>query len=433
MQKVWFKNDKIEWKIVTRSDPLSQERVGAQYPEYAKFGVAIDLGTTNICMALCDLGSGEVIKMILTLNPQIAYGSDVISRLSYASQDESCAKTLQGLVLGIFEDGVSYFEKTSGVKKESISKIYVSGNSAMIALLLNDKIDRLLNPDTWSSKIAFEFNEKELWIKRFGVHVDAQIEVVETIGGFVGSDILCGLQYIKMHKNTCNALFIDFGTNSEIALWDGKKIVATSAAGGPAFEGYGIDCGMAAVNGAIHTINEEWSYKVIGNEEPKGVCGSGLIDVLALLLKEKKLLANGRIRPELGSSIPLHRVPFSISTKDIDQLQRAKAAIAAGIEVLLNETDTNSDSIEKIYFAGAFGAYINPINAISIGLIPACGPESVVALGNSSLYGCLELMLCADYKSEIEEILSLSSVLNLAGIEAFESSYFENLFFKIKT
>jgi len=395
-------------------------------------GVAIDLGTTYINASLCNLITGERLKETILSNPQISMGTDILHRLVAANENEKQAQWLQRVVIDAIGESITEITGKERKLLEAIEKVYIVGNTAMLSLMTGHNIKKLLKPESWLEPITCYPKAALEWADVWGLRKTTDIQVLQPLGGFVGSDLLAGLLYTKMDQLKEPALFIDFGTNSEITLWDGNKFWVTAAAGGPAFEGCGISCGMAALPGAVYCIDntnkyDEWQYSVIGGKEPKGVCGSAMVDALALLLKTQALHPNGRIKEKNKEELSLPGLPLSLTHRDIDIFQRAKAAIAAGWETLYLEAGIKLDRLSTIYIGGAFGEYLNPNNAMSIGLLPLLSPERVKVLGNTALNGCLEIISCPE-KNTLESIRNRTLLLNLAAIPTFEDRYFSNLF-----
>jgi uncharacterized 2Fe-2S/4Fe-4S cluster protein (DUF4445 family) len=225
---------------------------------------------------------------------------------------------------------------------------------------------------------------------------------------------------------------VDFGTNSEIALWDKNRFWVTSAAGGPAFEGSGISCGMPAVQGAIYKIEKKeqggYRYFTVDDIKPVGLCGSGLVDALALALAQGKISKNGKIKDGL-LKLELEGTDFSITSHDIDAIQRAKAAISAGIETLCHDADVPMKNIEEYYICGAFGKYLNTEHASLMGLLPDLAQKRVKICGNSALSGCQDMLVSKDALEAAQTIRNNLVVTNLGTSEFFEDSFFRRLFF----
>ena len=241
-----------------------------------------------------------------------------------------------------------------------------------------------------------------------------------------------------MTAQTKVSLLIDFGTNSEIALWDGSTLWVTSAAGGPAFEGSGLSCGMPAVAGAIYQIehneySQDFTLQVLAGADPKGLCGSGLVDLIACLLRTGVLDRKGKLTDEMaGEGFPLLKGSQVIvmTNRDVDIFQRAKAAIGAGIRLLLKSAGITTKKLERVYVSGAFGRFLNVRNAQDIGLLPRVQPHSIELCGNTALAGCEMLLVSTNQLLKLESIRKRAHVINMSNHSEFEELFLENLYVK---
>jgi uncharacterized 2Fe-2S/4Fe-4S cluster protein (DUF4445 family) len=398
-----------------------------------RYGVAVDLGTTHISVALSELISGELLATRWGPNPQGRYSSDILSRLQAANEEETNALELQRLVVEAIGEALMDISVQEGRSLYDISRVEIVGNSAMLTLLAGDNYRQLLNPAAWTRPISFSAADSEFWYEPWNLDRSAQIGLVQPLAGFVGSDLAAGLVHSQLLRDAGPSLFIDFGTNSEIALWNGGQLLVTSAAGGPAFEGMGIACGMAAEAGAIYQVIAReggLDHKVLGNGEAKGICGSGLIDLTALLLAQNAIDPLGRLldAPEGRQWLP--GTPFWISKPDLDQLQRAKAAIGAGCRALLQRAGVAAEQLQQLLVGGAFGRYLNPQHAIALGLLPTIPAERVQLLGNTALAGCQDLLLSDDAWQALSDIRNRTELLNLSTLPEFERLFMENLYLR---
>ncbi|PKM75491.1 MAG: hypothetical protein CVU92_01070 [Firmicutes bacterium HGW-Firmicutes-17] len=296
----------------------------------------------------------------------------------------------------------------------------------------------MLNPECWEKEIDCQPEDSQNWGELWKISPEATIEVVQPLAGFVGSDLIAGILATQIIDQLDVTLLIDFGTNTEIALWDTKKLWVTSAAGGPAFEGGGISCGMHAKSGAIFKIDwtadqPDYHFEVIGTAEPRGICGSGMVDAIAYLVEQEKLNSNGRFQSQVtteGSFILDETHKISINNHDIDVFQRAKAAVATGIDCLLDNAGMNIANIKKIIVCGAFGISLNIENARKIGLLPEIATQNVILAGNTALAGCEMLLLNGNDKDLVETIKSKAELINLSNYSDFYDVFLKNLFLK---
>ncbi len=404
-------------------------------------GIAVDLGTTNICLALYNLLTGQRLSERSGINPQSLFGSDVMTRLVAAAESAEIAGKMSDMVLVALAEAIQDISSREGIDTSQAIYLTLVGNTAMLALLTGKGHELLLRPEMWEQAIPCPTVPPSHWGARLGIHAMANIEVIAPLAGFVGSDLLAGLLAMHLTKREKPALFIDFGTNTEIALWDGHQLLVTSAAGGPAFESCGISCGMPAESGAIYRVTHQGadtlSFEVIDDlSPPRGLCGSGLVDLVACLCQDKILSDTGRF---LSPSSPVeYCLPWpgkglSITKRDIDMLQRAKAAVAAGVTALLNKAALSASALTRVCLAGAFGKYIRVASAKAIGLLPDIDDNRFELCGNTALAGCEDLLLSSEAADRLEGIRSEAELINLSRIADFDELFFNHLFFRPMT
>lgn len=406
--------------------------------ETPRLGVAVDLGTTNICLALCDLATGQHLAGLAGQNPQTAFGSDVMTRLAAAAASDQTAGEISLLARQAIGEALRVLVCEAGCELRKIDRVLVVGNSAMLALLSGRNYHLLLQPDFWDREIDCLPLETRSWRDAWGLHQQAAIELIPPLAGFVGSDLLTGLLATQLNAQTAGSLFVDFGTNSEIALWDGGRLWVTSAAGGPAFEGCGISCGMPAEPGAVCRAEPKgtepgFSLEVIGGGTATGVCGSALVDVIACLIKDGTLNRIGRFRqdiPKEGFVLSRDNETIAVNKSDIDLFQRAKAAIGAGIAALLNQSGLSLPALHRIYVCGAFGRFLNVSHAQEIGLLPEVPLKMVTLCGNTALAGCERLLLSGDRFAILSSLKAPTRMFNLAQVPEFERLFVENLYLR---
>jgi uncharacterized 2Fe-2S/4Fe-4S cluster protein (DUF4445 family) len=271
------------------------------------------------------------------------------------------------------------------------------------------------------------------------------------LAGFVGSDLLAGVLNTHLTEEGAGGLFIDFGTNSEMALWDGRVLRVTSAAGGPAFEGSGIGCGAPADPGAIYRVNfrrvnfrranfrrvssrnEVLDFSVISDGPPRGLCGSGLVDLIAGLVRSGLLTSKGRFAPDVareGFVIARGERAMVLTKRDVDLFQQAKAAIGTGIQVLLTQASMGYDDLRRIYVGGFFGRFLDVVHAQQIGLLPVIPPERVDLCGNTALAGCAEALLSPVAIQRLKDLRDRTQIVNLSRWLDFDDLFFTNLFLR---
>ena len=324
---------------------------------------------------------------------------------------------------------------SEGLSPSDIDEVVIVGNTAMLALFSAQNYQLLLKPEHWDRRIDCTPEASHLYAETWGIASDARVSLMPPLGGFVGSDLMAGVLATGLMRNNLVSLLIDFGTNSEVALWDGNILWATSAAGGPAFEGVGIPCGMPAEAGAIFRVRslgfeDSADFDVIGGGAGCGLCGSGIIDLLALLIENGIITSVGNFgkhRGNVGVMLSQQPVKITLSKADIDLFQRAKAAIAAGIQCLMEASGVREKEVDRVYVAGAFGAFLDVKNAQKIGLLPEIAMEKVFPFGNTALAGCEQALFLSDRPGPWHTLQETSKVLNLAQVPLFEGHFVENL------
>jgi uncharacterized 2Fe-2S/4Fe-4S cluster protein (DUF4445 family) len=387
------------------------------------FGVALDLGTTSLVAQLVDLNTAKVLAVETGLNPQRKHGSDLISRLEYALSHGS--EGLQGMIRKELGEMLS---KLLRGRQIHLEKVLMVGNTAMQHLFAGLDIKPLSYYPFESPRLeALQFSSKDL---DWDISCDL-IRFCPSIGSFVGSDILAGIFATGMWEKEEYTVLVDLGTNGEIVVGNRDGLLCASTAAGPAFEGSRISSGMLATTGAISSVEssaEGIFCKVIGNVPAKGICGSGLIDAVAVLLERGQLgefgeILSGEDRVNLEAEVGL-------TQKDIQEFQLAKAAIAAGLLILLRTLGIKNEDVADIYIAGAFGTYIDLQNMVSTGMMDF-PLENFHKLGNSALIGA-KMLLYADSSTE-EKILSVCQHVNLESEADFQDVFVNQLSFNQPT
>jgi len=350
-------------------------------------GIALDLGTTSLVFYLVNLITGTIVETRAMLNPQAIYGGDVISRINHSSRGTGLAD-LQGAIIQAINEQMDHFTEFAGIQRDDIVKFTIAGNTTMLHLLLGiDPMPIALAPFTP------EFTDEQVLTgKELGLHInqDAEVRLLPSVSAYVGADIVAGLASIKPSEEHKNYLFMDIGTNGELALVSPEGILCCSTAAGPALEGAKISCGMGGTEGAISAFTSD-GYTVIGDVSPLGLCGSGLIDVIAVMVEKGIVKRDGVLENEfviVSGEESGSKQDLKIIQQDIREVQLAKAAIAAGVNVLLQMSGIDIRDIDTVFLAGGFGNYINPESAIRIGLIPAELADSIIPLGNTYLQHC---------------------------------------------
>lgn len=396
-------------------------------------GVAVDLGTTHLCLSLFDLAKGRWLADRWGRNPQHSFGADVVTRLAAADESQEAAQEMSRLVVAAIGEALLDIASREGLDLRRIVCVTLVGNTAMLALLSGRNSGLLLRPEYWTRPVDCLPTDVSEWVAEWGINPVAEVDVLAPLAGFVGSDLLAGLVATRFVEGAAPALFIDFGTNSEIALWSGDELWVTSAAGGPAFESSGISCGAPAEAGAVFRVARDGAgnmdYRIIGDDHAKGLCGSGLVDLIARLIEAGRLTPAGRFAGgEAGFAFSAGGTALTLTKNDVDLMQRAKAAIGVGIRALCARAGVELRTLRRVCVGGAFGRYLDVGSAQTIGLLPQVPPEAAELAGNTALAGCCDVMLSSLAAERLEQLRSRARLLNLAHYPDFDRLFLENLY-----
>ena len=391
----------------------------------ARAAVALDIGTTTISARLIDIDTSQVLETVSQLNDQRAFGADVMSRIGAAQNGKT--GELFALINRQTRRILASFQEQWNLQK--IEQLAVSGNTVMLHLFLNvDPSGMGRAPFT----PAF-LEERELDGKSLSLPV-GKITVLPSIAAFLGGDITAGLAVLDILSAAGPALFIDIGTNGEMALAH-RGISCCSTAAGPAFEGAEISCGMGGVAGAVSgveldagaTAGNAFSVTTIGNAPPSGICGSGLVDAVTVMLKLGIIDETGFMA---GSEKGFTVAPgVSITGRDIRQFQLAKSAILSGIKILCKNSGLKLADIQNVFIAGGFGFFINKHNAVTAGIFPEEFRDSLVICGNLSLQGATDYLTVKDFPARCKRIIEQCSVIDLTRDPDFTDEFAENMGF----
>ncbi len=376
-------------------------------PGRTGIGAAVDIGSTTVVLRRYDLATGHILGQAAMLNPQTAIAADVMSRIGAAMEGKLSVLQTQ------ITDALSLLLKQAG---SSADVMVLTGNTTML-YLLTGRDPASLSRAPFHADTLFDCHTTVLGIPAY---------LPPCMNAFVGADISCAVLASDMCRHKI-ALLCDIGTNGEIALWKDGVLYVTSTAAGPAFEGALISCGCSSIPGAIDKVFAEHGTlrcHTIGEKEAVGICGSGLIDAVAMLLQEEIMDETGALDEdvELAPGVTLLQ-------KDIRALQLAKAAIAAGIQTLLEGSKTICDDIEVLYLAGGFGSHLNIASAAAIGLIPRELEQKVQVIGNAALAGACQLLLDEGSLAVVRKIADSAQHYNLGGNPVFNEYYMEQMLF----
>jgi uncharacterized 2Fe-2S/4Fe-4S cluster protein (DUF4445 family) len=424
------------WKSIPPEDLAPGGRGLPDLKEHI-YGVAADLGTSHIRVSLWDRRNGRRIAARVGPNPQGNSGADILNRLSVARNNPERARELGKLArTAIIQAVRDMLTRDVGEVKPmlaAIGRLMVVGNTAMLALLTGRGYAELLDPDSWQRPVDYQPLNPAAWqAEWFMPNVEAVLP--PPVAGFIGSDLTAGLLATGLTDGPPGSLLLDVGTNVEIALWDGRVLYVTSVPGGPAFEGAGISRGMSAEPGAIFRVrcrqDGGFECEVIGGGEPKGFCGSGLVDAIAALVLAGRLKPSGRfaVPPGAGGFQLLAGTPrTAITSSDAGAFQEAKAATAAGIAVLLHRAGMAWPGLRRLCVCGAFGSTLDAAHAQLLGLLPPIAPGRVELHGNAALAGCERALLSADGEALFSKAAANRIAINMPLTAEFCDLYMENL------
>lgn len=424
---------------VSQSDESLFEAVGETEnteesgTEESFYHVAVDIGTTTIAMSLIGGESGKVFHTVTSVNSQRAYGADVISRIQ-ASVDGK-KEVLKNSIQKDLQDSMDKLLKETGVPGEDVGKIVIGGNTTMGHLLMGYDCDTLgVFPFTPVNIDFIKGTEGILGTDRFG---KKEVILLPGISTYVGGDIVSGMYAYDFTEKEDVCMFIDLGTNGEMGIGNKEKILVTSTAAGPAFEGGNITWGMGSVPGAICSVKLEGTeaeVKTIRDEAPQGICGTGVVETAAELVREEIVDETGALDEDyFDDGFPLAKTPdgkeIVFTQKDVREIQLAKAAVRAGVETLLLRYGIKKEEVSKVYLAGGFGYKLNTDKAIAIGMIPEEWADRIVAVGNSSLSGACKYLKDENGDKTIEKLVSISEEVNLSADKEFNEFYMNEMFF----
>lgn len=360
------------------------------------------------------------------MNPQRVFGADVMSRI--AAADDGKLSVLQSVVLECVSDIINSLLRQVGAT--FLKAITVVGNPTMLHLFCGiSPSDMGQYPFTPVFTEAKCFSGEKLSLPAETVYI------LPSADAFIGSDVTAGVLKTQMYKHTEPSILMDIGTNGEMVLCSadpGKNMLAVSTAAGPAFEGAGISCGIGGVQGAISQVkikNGQLRYKTVGNCSPVGICGSGLIDLIAQLRQISVIDETGYMEEPFLIAETAYGTSLFLTPEDVREFQMAKSAIRAGFETLLSESGLSVKDIKNIYLAGGLGVYMNPENAADIGLIPPDLGDKVTAIGNSALDGAVLCLSDAERRTELERIAVDCRIVELSVSEVFQNAFMENMLF----
>lgn len=412
------------------------------------YGVAVDIGTTTIAAYLIDLTNGKRLCVHSGLNPQKKFGADVISRIKHTIDAETGLTEMHNLIINELNNCIKVMCEEVNIPRTSIYAVTLVSNTTMTHFLLKIPAQNIAAAPfipAITSMLSIDAKELGIDINPYGVAF-----ILPAVSAYIGSDTVSAVLSTRMHEQEEISLLIDIGTNGEIVLGNRDALYACSSAAGPAFEGANIRNGIGSVKGAINSIslNSGISYTTIGGINPIGICGTGIVDGIAQLLEVGIIDETGRLddewEPSTSEQSPLaenivevdkmnaFRISgdIAITQKDIRELQNAKGAIAAGINVLVKESGISFSDIKNVYLAGGFGTYINVDSALKIGLIPLELRGKIQSVGNAAGQGAIEGLLSLKCLSDTEIIGKKIKYIELSSSKDFNDYYMNCMMFE---
>jgi uncharacterized 2Fe-2S/4Fe-4S cluster protein (DUF4445 family) len=420
------------------------------------FGIAFDLGTTTVVATLLDLSTGAPVAVQSMLNKQQPFGADVITRISAIMMDPRALEKLSSLAHEALDELAQAVCLEGAVRPDEVYEVAIAGNATMTHIALGIDPEPLgVAPFIMSTKLFPETLAADVGVS---IHERARAVIFPAFGAYVGGDIVSGLLASGMDRDSRERLFLDIGTNCELVLGNCDRLLATAAPAGPAFEGAAIRCGMRAAPGAIEVVRmtaQELELGVIGDVEAQGLCGSGLVDAVAELVQLKLLDASGRfvsddvareLAPGVGARLTqlgkervfvLHwrgdegdvEQSIYLSQRDVRELQFAKASIATGWRILLEEAGLAVEDLQQVLLAGSFGSYLSPASAVRIGLVPNLPVLRVVSAGNVAGEGAKMALLSLRERAGAMALLDEVEYVELSDRADFNDRFVDQLAF----
>ncbi|WP_418572324.1 ASKHA domain-containing protein, partial [Intestinibacter bartlettii] len=407
------------------------------------YGLAIDIGTTTIAVYLLSLYDGSQIDVISEVNNQRNYGADVISRINYTLENPDGLKKLNASIVSQLNNIVKNIAKRNNINIDNIYDTVIVGNTTMIHLLLGIDPENIAKaPYISGFTEAMEFNPKDI-----GFSFKSNISIMPGVSSYVGSDITAGILSSGMLESEKYSLLLDLGTNGEMAIGNKDEVITCSTAAGPAFEGANIKHGVGGILGAISKIDlsKEEKIETIGNQPPCGICGSGVLDAVSEMIKYSLIDETGRMFDEEDDDFEFEEYEYltkdlveidgmkqyvlakdskgdviSFTQKDVREVQLAKAAINAGIQILVKEKNLDFNDLEYLYLGGGFGNYMNVQSSLQIGMIPLELDGKIKSIGNCAGSGAKMYLLSKEYRNLIIDKVNTSKYIELSNRKEFQ-------------
>lgn len=417
------------------------------HKEQPAYGLAVDIGTTTVVAYLVDLLTGRQLQAASMMNPQKSYGDDVISRIDYASESMAAMDTLRDKIVSGINELIGRLCRQQEISEDRIYRAVLVGNTVMIHLLAGvSPLNIARSPFIPAFTGALCMSPQESGLR---IAPAACVYTLPNVASYVGADIVASVMASGLDEDDKLTLVVDIGTNGEMVLGNRDRMLACSTAAGPALEGAHISCGMGGVTGAISSVRrlgDEISCGVIGDTAARGLCGSGLVDAVAMLLDAGALDETGRLDPDEGPDGWASRFTcegrntifklmdgdpaVTLSQKDIREVQLAKGAIAAGIEVLARAYGAQVNDIKRVCLAGGFGNYIDRAHACRIGLLPAAFLDRIEGIGNGAGAGARMALLSEKEQDRAERLAGKIQYIELSAVKEFQDLFMDKMMFE---
>ena len=411
------------------------------------YGYAVDIGTSKLVGVLVDLASGKTLNTMFVENPQLIFGEDIMSRMSFAMRAPDNSLQLKSSVLSAINQLLESSCKDAGISPNQVYELVIVGNTAMHHFLLGIESRYLaLSPYVPAVKEAIDLHAKDVGIL---THPHANVHILPLIAGYVGADAVADVLASGVTESEELSLLLDIGTNTELFVGNRRDIVSCSCASGPAFEGAHIRQGMKAVHGAIERVRVQPTtldveYETVGGDKPVGVCGSGIIDAVAGLLKCRVIdskgrflkISNKRITEVSGDRAFVLALgdetstgdPIVITQRDIGEVQLAKAAIHSGCAILMRRTGVKASDLKRVYIAGSFGNYLNASSARLLGVIPEVPVEIIRFVGNTAIAGAKMCLSSLEARREAKAIGEKVRYIELGADPDFSKEFAASMY-----
>ncbi len=414
-------------------------------------GAAIDIGTTTVVSYIVDLGSGEILSSAALHNPQTQHGADVVSRIEFANREPKGAAVLREEAVGVANETIGVALERIGADRREVFDATVVGNTCMHHLFLGLDARYLAE----APYIPVTADPVDLQASEAGLDIypRANVFCLPCIAGFVGADTVGVIAAERLTDREKPCLAVDIGTNGEVALWSGERLLVASCAAGPAFEGAQIEAGMRAGPGAIDHVwrdGEDITVTTIDQLPPEGICGSGLFDAMAVALETGVVDPMGRFVPDEDGLAPQiasrlqgegndrriilaensgNNGPIALTQRDVREIQLAKGAVRAAVQLLLAEVSLDVNDLEEVLIAGAFGNYIDPASALRIGLLPPVPLEKVRAVGNAAGAGAVLALISRGERGYACQVARAAEHIELMRKPEFQMTFMETMLF----